>query len=355
MCKMTKELSEKIRFLSFISIVFVLYIHSYYTEGEKYASFVFLVNILGNGLSFIAVPLFYLISGYLFFLGTKDNGIKKIIQKQKRRIRSLLIPYIIANSICLLFTLFVQYLSVNFSSIHSLIVHSPLKDAGPGIVDILFYSFVRGPIAFQLWFLRDLMVFVLFSPILYLILKLVSKSRYTLYIGLTILLTVVFIRPTAFTWALGWFCLGGLCALSSFISITNCEKYKHIGILSIIFMFICIVVNALSSINLLHTNIHFSNIVFSGIIGVWILYDCYRLTPPKYLHNCFNYTFFIFLFHEPFLNIFKKIPLLLSTSALMIDICYILVPIIFLFIAVLIAKFIQVKLPRCYKIIVGGR
>lgn len=82
--KMTTSLSDKLKVISFICIVMVVWIHSYYTEGEKYLSTRFLMSFIGEGMCLVAVPMFYLISGYLFFLKTIDTGIKTIFLKQKK-------------------------------------------------------------------------------------------------------------------------------------------------------------------------------------------------------------------------------------------------------------------------------
>jgi surface polysaccharide O-acyltransferase-like enzyme len=71
--KMTSYLSHKIKVQSLIAITMVIYIHTYYTEGEGYSMFMALQRFVGGtGLSSIANPLFYLTSGYLFFMGMKN-------------------------------------------------------------------------------------------------------------------------------------------------------------------------------------------------------------------------------------------------------------------------------------------
>lgn len=95
--------TKKIKVLSSVLILLVLYIHSFYNEaiGTKYASFVQV--FLGNGgVSNVAVPMFFAISGVLFFNGV--TSIKDCFPKIKKRIKSLLIPYVIWNIISLVST-----------------------------------------------------------------------------------------------------------------------------------------------------------------------------------------------------------------------------------------------------------
>lgn len=101
---MNQYLSDKLRILSFISILLVLYIHSGFHPDEIAGMALndkvqeFLSGMMGR----CAVPLFYIISGYLFFLKVTD-GMKSIYGKITKRVRTLLVPYIIG---CLFFVAF---------------------------------------------------------------------------------------------------------------------------------------------------------------------------------------------------------------------------------------------------------
>ena len=72
---MNQYFSEKIKVVSFFSIVLVLYIHSGFQDypheitGMKF-NFL-LQNIISDKIGWCAVPMFYMILGYLFFLNTE--------------------------------------------------------------------------------------------------------------------------------------------------------------------------------------------------------------------------------------------------------------------------------------------
>lgn len=74
---MTKFLSDKIKVLSFISIILVLYIHSgFHNYPNEIQGMVFnsnLQNFISGMIGRCAVPLFYAISGYLFFTDLYDG------------------------------------------------------------------------------------------------------------------------------------------------------------------------------------------------------------------------------------------------------------------------------------------
>lgn len=75
---MNQYFSEKIKVVSFFSIVLVLYIHSgfqdypYEIAGMK-LNFL-LQDIISDKIGRCAVPMFYMISGYLFFFNAEKNG-----------------------------------------------------------------------------------------------------------------------------------------------------------------------------------------------------------------------------------------------------------------------------------------
>lgn len=106
---MNRESSLRLDVLRFPLIVGVVYIHAY-VPGEtarwRETSFAetamaWLSLAISQGLARIAVPLLFLISGYLFFLNWNLDG-KSFAQKLRSRTRSLLIPFLFWNLLTLL-------------------------------------------------------------------------------------------------------------------------------------------------------------------------------------------------------------------------------------------------------------
>lgn len=95
------RLSKTIMFLRFPLIVAVVFIHTnladvmingrlLVNEGQFPIHDLFR-HIITNELARIAVPLFFFISGFLFFYHT-DFSMKMYKQKLKKRVRTLLVP-----------------------------------------------------------------------------------------------------------------------------------------------------------------------------------------------------------------------------------------------------------------------
>lgn len=130
-----------------------------------------LVDVFLRGQS---VPVYYFISGYVFFLG-KEFTKQTFLNKLKNRVGTLLIPYIVWNTITLLFTVCISFISFKgIANKYSLDLSIPnilncfWEYDGAIVGQKTNYGI---PILGPTWFLRDLMVVVLCTPVLNFILK----------------------------------------------------------------------------------------------------------------------------------------------------------------------------------------
>lgn len=303
---MTQFLSDKLRVLSLFSILFVLYIHSGFHSDEiegmvwNYRCQEFISGMLGR----CAVPLFYAISGYLFFLKV-PNGMKSVYAKIQKRIRTLLVPYIIG---CLFFVLFGVMIAItpDISKYVNGSVMPLFREPFHQIICSIFYDSGSGtPCAFQLWFLRDLILIVTMSPILYLLLKHLRWILIMICFGLTYLHI-----PFVPFFALFWFLLGGqLVQVKNRYGGANLTKCT-----TIIFLFLSIV--QLFMPDIIDWEFLKNPIIILGLISVWGLYDMvigkdFKLSEHRWLATACQFTFFIYLFHEPTLNIVRKLIIVL--------------------------------------------
>jgi succinoglycan biosynthesis protein ExoH len=142
-----------------------------------------------------AVPLLSMVSGWLFFSFGNKDPMQTILARIPRRFNSLYLPLVFWNAVFMA-TLYCIYktnmdypllaeLNVNFST-------AGWKDYINGI-----FALTRRPIAFQFWFVRDLFVTALVSPLFLLV------SRRAPWLGALALGTawicawpmVIFLRP----------------------------------------------------------------------------------------------------------------------------------------------------------------
>ncbi len=174
--------SESLNLLRFPLALVILIIHVFgingagevhFTDFSWYRATSNFINAFMRGQS---VPIYFFISGYVFFLGIQLTK-EKLKQKLNNRRKTLLVPYLIWNSVSVLLILAaVLFLPVNMASqsvspeisLSSILSCYWMYDgrlAGSVIDDCTM------PIDFPLWFLRDLMLVVLCTPILNKILK----------------------------------------------------------------------------------------------------------------------------------------------------------------------------------------
>lgn len=189
--------SQTIDWLRFPLAVAVVFIHSFgikeYTLPSLNISSLTGMDVynliricFSNVLTHVAVPTFYLISGFLFFLGLKEFKIRGgYLKKVKSRFRTLVIPYILWNVISILLVVGLKIGAFLFKgeSLSNIIDYFQENGWlrlfwdcnvwGGGNVNWLGYSILpnTGPSDLPLWFLRDLIVVVFITPIIYWLIK----------------------------------------------------------------------------------------------------------------------------------------------------------------------------------------
>lgn len=110
----------RITLLRFPLIIFVIMLHANATVypvtnfGLEY----YIRNYLSNSMASIAVPLFFTISGYLFFQSFEFSWYNYINKIKKKRTSSLFIPYVFWNAMVLI----VFFMCTKYSRTESFLV-----------------------------------------------------------------------------------------------------------------------------------------------------------------------------------------------------------------------------------------
>lgn len=178
-------ISKLISFMRFPMIVGIVMIHAKLgtvtfnsvnvLEQGNYNIFLYVSTFISHIVCNLFVPLYFIISGYLYFANVDKYNKKVYESKTKRRVRSLVVPYILWNVYNLI--LF-AVLGIVASGLLSG-AHKPITEYTP--VDFLYAfwdsslinpSELPMPINGPLWFIRNLIVVqVLFAPIIYYVVK----------------------------------------------------------------------------------------------------------------------------------------------------------------------------------------
>ena len=330
----------KLKAISFSLIVMVLYIHGYYLEAETYSVASYVQDTIDKGLCSVAVPMFFCISGFLFFNGV--NSVSKVFEKQKRRMRTLMVPYVLWNIIFILWYVVMAMIPSVASFVNSDMIGKLSASTPWNALCLLFVE----PAGFHLWFLRDLIVFVAFTPLVYLLLKCI---RWLLPFLLALLSLKVYFFNGMFFFALG----GCISMHNSLGSVDRCADTCFLpAIVGWLLFALVLPLNLMVGRLLLPAQL-------CGIVALWKLFDVFlKKRQIRWLNDwhVVDYTFFIYVFHEPFFNIVKKLTLcMLGKSDISLIALYLLNPIIAIVFILCVAMLIQELLPRTYSILTGGR
>lgn len=217
---LTSQESKSISSLKVIFCFLIILLHTHYqmphvstasdTGSFSFEMQKFLRDYLSTFLCGVAIPGFAIISGYLFF-ATAEFSREKYIKKMKNRIFSLLIPYVTWNLIVfggdvVLALLGKNNLVVNteWNFLNILNIFWSIKENGAGTCPY------NGP----LWYIRDLFIICLFTPIIYPLLKTRGVNLIfiiLLVVALFVKLPHIYYHEQLFS---TYFCIGAFCAVN---------------------------------------------------------------------------------------------------------------------------------------------
>lgn len=252
---------KKKEFISYLLSVLVFLIHiSSFSQHENNRSIISVINsatayFFKESITRFAVPLFFILSGASFFRNY-TNAV--YLSKLKARVHSLLIPYLLWNTLWMLFDIVCShtFLSAYF------IGREPFK--------LSFISLLRGIFFYgsnlPFWFIFNTIVFVIASPLINLIIS--SKPIAFASLGCIILLrlfgihlpTNIFFDPDSILFYL----TGAIIGKHYFEQFTQ-KSHKQIQYIAAVFLGLYVVLK-----NIYHPTNHF----FTPIVNFFVLCFC---------------------------------------------------------------------------------
>ena len=148
MMELDRQISAKITNMAFVCALMVVVIHVWY-EAEKGSVCWWLHELSANGICRIAVPFFFLVSGY--FLGRRMGEANWYWAAIRKRLFTIGIPYVLWNMIAFFFFGVLYYCctrQIRFGENGVLM----------NLVQMVGLDFTKDPPLFPLWFLRTLLV-----------------------------------------------------------------------------------------------------------------------------------------------------------------------------------------------------
>lgn len=162
--------------------VLVVAAHTYYSQNPEDLSYVLGHEVLPE-LYHLAVPCFFFLSGYLLFARYNRFGIKEYCGVLKRKFLALAVPYMIWNGLMFYGRMISGTLDPYYEPWDFYRVFWVYYGGGYS-TSMLGYDYAdwSEPINVPLWFLRDLMVVTLLSPLIWRIVKCMGKWSLLLFI-----------------------------------------------------------------------------------------------------------------------------------------------------------------------------
>lgn len=354
-----QDSSRRLDLLRFPAIIGILYIHAFETtisfanatlgRADNNALTDGIRILISQCLARIAVPLFFLLSGYLFFANFRWS-LRRYLQKIHARIQSLLVPYLFWNALMLIMTLLSQSLPTigPYFPEGALMVgkYSPYEYA------TALLGIGRYPIAYHMWFIRDLICLVLLAPIVVVVLRFAALPFF-------LLVYLCWINegwPVLAPGAVGvlFFSGGAFCAIKN-KSLFCLDRFGPIALLASLPIILADVTYYSAWF---HRYLHRTGLVIEIIAVLYITKVVSRHDQlSKSITALGSASFFVYAAHEPMLGVLRT----LAYQYMSLDgpytilLLYLTIPVMIVITLLIAHQFLSKICPRPLTVISGGR
>ena len=303
---MDKQESEALNITRFVMSIGIVFQHSYttvqmYDYLTNMSVYHQVTRIFSLQFGEACVPTFFIISGYLFFCGYRQTW-ECYQYKMRKRFFSLLLPYLFWNALMI----GVFYAVECIPSVRGLFNDGRKLVHDCNFADCLNafwkYNDTAGPILTQLWFVRNLILLSLCSPIIY------WFVRYTKIIGVSILCllwvfgeNMAYSQSSIFYFSLGaWFSINGKSLMSEIRKIA-----KPLFILFPLILIADTLLDGTIAGYYLHRMQTFTCVLFILAL-VSVLLEKGKIHDIAFLSSS---SFFLYVTHDPMLRFIRKFSL----------------------------------------------
>lgn len=346
--------SELIKAMRFPLIVLVLYVHSVRPEAvpmewslDGQNIFRIFTEVVSHYLGGLSLCWFFFLSGFLFFYNKKRQfGWHWVKGKYKRRVKSVLLPYLIWNLLNVAVILVVTSI---FGWADITVSRDPLDavEKGP-----LFW-FITGPIDYPLWYLRELIVLSILAPLLYYPVK--KWPGITLFVLLVLYYAPIFGLNFFLFPSLSFFGIGALMSIRRDNLVGICYRFRYpAAILALVLLVVTILMYNYGWDN-------YAFLFFAPFGMVTFLNFCNWLFMHaglrKWMLKLTETVFFIYAAHEIYIlgwtkGLFLRV---LGDSLWAQWVSFLMVPLVSLFICLFLFYLIKRIMPEALAVICGFR
>ena len=345
-------LIESMRFPLMVLVVFIHTIPEIKIQlPENFsgsAIYIFVSESISHVIGRIAVPCFFIFSGYFFFLKSEQYNVCFFRKQLSKRLKTVVIPYFLWNLLTVLITM------------SKVILFSVLQIDGNESNDIFSLSpyviFWEGPINFPLWYLRDLICMFLLSPLFYMYFK--NLKIYGLYMLILCYLLGLSIDIPGFSMtSILFFGLGAYTGIFKKSLLTFCRRCRYVcGMLTVILLCLSLYYN-----RDIHYEFLIRPFILCGIVTAINIVFVLNIESKKMttlfckLYSC---VFFIYAIHTIYIINWTKglfVRLFPQSNAYELLVGYFSIPVITLCICLLLYWTMKKSLPRVLAFMTGGR
>lgn len=354
--RISDYLSNKMRCLSFVYAMLVVLLHANSliiyamapAGGLVNSAVYYFQKLVAQDLVRCAVPSFFAISGFLFFL--KVQSIRNVFENMRKRVRTLLIPFVIFNLLYCLFHLLTDVLIQGEDWKLVLGVQSGWIVAAVRI--LLMFKFNGAG-----WYLFVLIGFVCLSPLLYYTLK--NKALSLLTLGLCFLLGLTEALPVmrGRQYTLFFFYLGAFLAVHGIHLINKPMEKKRAWIPLVLFAASQGIVACFGFYDEIEKQYPI-RFVFEILITVsmWLLADLIKIPEPKWYYA---YSFPIYCTHvmvrDAVIQILQALGLIRPGNAFLCLAAFIILAAAGIVISLILFCLLKKKANPVYRLLTGGR
>lgn len=360
---MNEDVSKTITFLRFPLIFMVVIWHCYfaYVPMTDFPILNFVSCCLGKVVVRVSVPLFFVISGYLFFSGCeKQFDVSCYKQKIRKRVGTLFIPYILWTTIwiCLYFVFYkikpapdgiktvYDYSLIDF--LFAFINADVIYDGKPPVLALLTESGL--PLVGPFWFLRDLMVLCVCSPIIFYICKVIPKKiAFPFFLFFFVICKLTISGSNYLTSSLFYI-------LGAYLSIKKVELLRCVKSMIPIYVYAVAIVIEIIFFNKLRNTLYHDLVILGGVVAFTCI--AFRLTTnnkrfPEILGKS---TFFVYAFHGLITRFLLPIIQDVATfNDIILTFLYLISPYFVTFICICVYSILLKFTPKTVAVLCGNR
>lgn len=299
------------------------------------------MNFFPVNICSVCVPCFYIVSGFFFFNNIQDFSLKIYKNKLKTRIRTLVIPYFLWNVIGLILCI-IKFEFLGFPSFGII---------DNGTINLLrviegFWDLTDGyPYAFAFWFIRNLIIFVIVSPVAYFIAR--RKIGFIIFI---IILCVFSI----YTYQFEYFIIGAFLSLNKNKFLFN-DNVRLAVISFVLWMSISFIKTELN-VWKFYTSLNLIQCFAAFICIQYIAFRCINFEKYNIFRSLISATFYIYAIHQFFCTMPRKFYLtIFGNSFWGVTISFIMSFLTLVIVSFLIYLIMKKLFPSTLKVLGGNR